>query len=92
VSDRNGVRCAYRAGFASLDWRVQQPLLLVAIAFELCFTADLLWAPPLRELFGTEPPPLRDLVLVLPFQLIVWGADELWRWWARQRNTRSTQG
>jgi calcium-translocating P-type ATPase len=54
-------------------------LLLWGIAFELAFTAALLWLPPLRDLFGTEPPNLGDLALVLPFPFVVWGADELWR-------------
>ena len=63
-------------------------LLLWGIAFELAFTAALLWVPPLSDLFGTQPPPLEDLVLVLPFPFIVWGADELWRWSVRRRSAR----
>ena len=64
-------------------------LLLWGIAFELAFTAALLWVPPLRDLFGTQPPPLADLALVLPFPFIVWGADELWRWNVRRRLART---
>jgi magnesium-transporting ATPase (P-type) len=60
-------------------------LLLWGIAFELAFTAALLWVPPLRELFGTVPPSPADLALVLPFPFIVWGADELWRLRLRHR-------
>jgi len=60
-------------------------LLLWGIAFELAFTAGLLWVPPLSELFGTAPPDPADLALVLPFPFVVWGADELWRWRARRR-------
>jgi hypothetical protein len=60
-------------------------LLLWGIAFELAFTAALLWVPPLSELFGTAPPDPADLALVLPFPFVVWGADELWRWRVRRR-------
>jgi calcium-translocating P-type ATPase len=59
-------------------------LLLWGIAFELAFAAALMWVPPLRDLFGTPPPPLRGLVLLLPFPFVVWGADEWRRWRARQ--------
>jgi calcium-translocating P-type ATPase len=60
-------------------------LLLAGILFELAFTAALLWVPPLRDLFGMQPPPLRDLLLVAPFPVIVWGADELRRWLLRRK-------
>jgi hypothetical protein len=38
----------------------------------------------LRELFGTLPP-TRDLALLLPFPLVVRGADEWRRWRVRSR-------
>jgi magnesium-transporting ATPase (P-type) len=60
-------------------------LLLVGILFELAFTAALLWVPPLRDLFGMQPPPLRDLLIAVPFPVIVWGADELRRWVLRRK-------
>ncbi|MGW3076140.1 HAD-IC family P-type ATPase [Kitasatospora sp. NPDC001132] len=43
------------------------------------------YAPPLQSLLGTAVPPARDLVLLLPYPLIVWGADELRRWLLRRR-------
>ncbi|MET7402440.1 cation-transporting P-type ATPase [Dactylosporangium sp. NPDC005572] len=58
-------------------------LLLWGIAFELVFAAALVYLPPLQRLFGTAPPSLGQLALLLPFPFVVWGADELWR--ARQR-------
>jgi len=54
-------------------------LLLWGIAFELVFTAALLYVPPLRDVFGMAPPPPEALLLVLPFPVIVWGVDELRR-------------
>jgi hypothetical protein len=36
------------------------------------------------SLFGTANLPLRDLVLLLPYPFIVWGADELRRWLLRR--------
>lgn len=86
VSCQVGTAFAARTDHASLRsiGVFSNRLLLWGIAFELAFTAALLWVPPLRDLFGTHPPPLDDLVLVLPFPFIVWGADELWRWSARR--------
>jgi len=39
--------------------------------------AVLVFAPPFQSLLGTAAPPARYLVLLLPYPLIVWGADEL---------------
>ena len=60
-------------------------LLLWGIAFELAFTATLLWIAPLRHLFGLAVPPGTDLALLIPFPLVVWGADELRRALLRHR-------
>jgi calcium-translocating P-type ATPase len=54
------------------------PLLLWGIAFELLFSA-LLVATPLADPLGMALPPWDALVLLVPFPLIVWGADELRR-------------
>ena len=91
VSCQVGTAFAARTDHASLRsiGVFSNRLLLWGIAFELAFTAALLWVPPLRDLFGTQPPPLDDLVLVLPFPFIVWGADELWRWNGRRRLART---
>ncbi len=53
--------------------------LLWGIAFELVFTAALLYVPPLQAVFGTRALPPSDLVLLMGFPVIVWGADELRR-------------
>ncbi|WP_041993907.1 cation-transporting P-type ATPase [Streptomyces sp. AcH 505] len=61
------------------------PLLLWGIAFELVFTATVVYAPPLQHVFGTASVGLSQLAVVVPFPFIVWGADELVRW-LRRRN------
>jgi calcium-translocating P-type ATPase len=55
-------------------------LLLWGIAYEIVFAAALVTVPPLQDVFGTATPDLWQVLLILPFPLIVWGADELWRW------------
>ncbi|MGN6257068.1 MAG: cation-translocating P-type ATPase [Solirubrobacterales bacterium] len=60
-------------------------LLLWGIAFELALTAVLIYVPVFQDLLGTAALPWHDLLLVVPFPFIVWGADELRRWLARRR-------
>ena len=86
VACQVGTAFAARTDHASLRsiGVLSNRLLLWGIAFELAFTAALLWVPPLRDLFGTEPPSPGDLAMVLPFPFVVWGADELWRWRGRR--------
>jgi calcium-translocating P-type ATPase len=59
--------------------------LLGAIAAEIALAAVFVFAPPMQSLLGTEALPASDLVLLLPYPLIVWGADELRRWVVRRR-------
>ena len=54
-------------------------LVLAGIAFELAFSALLIFVPQLQEIFGTAPPPPSDLVILILFPLVVWGCDELRR-------------
>jgi len=63
--------------------------LLFAIAGELAIAAACVYTPALQSLLGTAPPPARDLLILLPYPLIVWGADELRRYLIRRRS-RST--
>ncbi|MFI6003152.1 cation-translocating P-type ATPase [Streptomyces sp. NPDC051366] len=63
------------------------PLLLAGIAFELVFTAALVYAPPLQNLFGTAALPLDVVLLIAVFPPLVWGSDEIRRW-ARRRHHR----
>jgi calcium-translocating P-type ATPase len=61
------------------------PYLLGAIAAELALAAVFVYAPPMQSLLGTESLPVRYLLLLVPYPLIVWGADELRRWVVRRR-------
>jgi magnesium-transporting ATPase (P-type) len=61
--------------------------LLWGIAFELAFTAALLYVPPFQAVFGTRPLPPSDLALLAVFPVIVWGTDELRRWYRRRIGT-----
>jgi magnesium-transporting ATPase (P-type) len=65
------------------------PLLLWGIAFELVFTAALIYAPPLHHVFGTASLSPTQLLIVVPFPVIVWGSDELLRWAQRRRHIRA---
>ena len=61
------------------------PMLLWGIAFELLFSAAVIYVPWLQGLFGTAALGISQLVVVLPFPFVVWGADELVRWSRRHR-------
>jgi calcium-translocating P-type ATPase len=63
-------------------------LLLWGIAFELVFAAAVVYLPPLQSVFGTAALGPDALLFVLPFPLVVWGADELRRARLRRRATR----
>jgi magnesium-transporting ATPase (P-type) len=60
-------------------------LLLWGIAYEIVFAAALVTVPGLQAVFGTATPDLWQVLFILPFPVIVWGVDELWRWNARRR-------
>jgi calcium-translocating P-type ATPase len=62
------------------------PLLLWGIAFELAFTAAVVYAPVLQHVFGTTGLGPSQLAVLVPFPLVVWGADELVRWGRRRRD------
>ena len=64
------------------------PLLLWGIAFEIAFSASVVTLPGLRTVFGTSPPPLDALPLLAAFPIIVWGADEIRRWFIRRHEGR----
>ena len=60
-------------------------LLLWGIAFELALAALLVYVPVFQEALGTAALPASDLAILLPMPFIVWGADELRRWYMRRR-------
>ncbi len=60
--------------------------LLWGIAFELVFTAAVIYTPPMQAIFGTAALTPTQLGIIAPFPVIVWGADELVRWLRRYRD------
>jgi magnesium-transporting ATPase (P-type) len=60
------------------------PLLLWGFVFELAFAAALIYLPPFHAAFGTAPLGPAELLLLLPFPFVVWGADELRRFILRR--------
>jgi hypothetical protein len=62
-------------------------MLLWGVAFEIGFAAAIVGLQPLRDVFGTAVPEPAQLALLIPFPIVVWGTDELWR--ARRRRVAS---
>ena len=63
-------------------------LLLWGIAFELVFAAVIVTVPGISTLMGMAVPPLKQLLVLPLFPLVVWGADELVRLVRRRRQSR----
>lgn len=51
----------------------------------MVFAAALVTVGPLQDVFGTAAPEPWQVAFVLPFPVVVWGVDELWRWSSRRR-------
>ncbi len=86
-----GTAFAVRTQRASL-WSVgvfSNRYLILAVAAELAIAAVLVFAPPLQSLLGTAALPARYLVLLLPYPLIVLGADELRKFFVRRYDARA---
>jgi len=64
-------------------------LLLWGIASEIGFAALLVYEPPVQKVFGAAALGIPEIAFLLPFPLIVWGADELRRRLLRRRAIRS---
>ena len=88
------VACQVGTAFAARTDRVSlftvgvfsNRLLLAAIGLALTFAALLVYVPALQSIFGTAQLAPGQLVVLLPFPFIVWGADEVRRWWLRRRH------
>ncbi|MET8764589.1 cation-transporting P-type ATPase [Lentzea sp. NPDC004782] len=87
VACQIGTAFASRTQYASLRsiGVLSNRLLLWGIAFELVFAAAAVTLPPLQHVFGTAVPPASHLAVLAAFPVVVWGADELWRWRQRRR-------
>ena len=53
--------------------------LLWGIGFEVLFAAAVVYLPPFQGIFGTAGLSAWQVLLVLPFPIVVWGVDELHR-------------
>jgi calcium-translocating P-type ATPase len=62
--------------------------LLAGIGAEILLAAVFVYAPPMQALLGTAPLPSSDLLLLLAYPVIVWGADEFMRYVLRKRARR----
>ena len=85
-----GTAFAVRTQRASL-WSVgvfTNRYLLAGIAAEILLAAVFVYAPPMQALLGTTPLPVSDLLLLLAYPVIVWGADEFMRYVLRKRAGR----
>jgi magnesium-transporting ATPase (P-type) len=67
-------------------------LLLWGIASEIAFAAVLIYASPFQAVFGTAPLQPVDLAVLVPFPVVVWGADEIRRMLLRCRYAGVTGG
>jgi magnesium-transporting ATPase (P-type) len=81
VACQVGTAFAARTEWASLRsvGLTSNPLLLWGILGELAFTAVVVYAPPAQAVVGTAALPGWVLLLLLPFPVVVWGADEVLR-------------
>jgi calcium-translocating P-type ATPase len=64
------------------------PYLLGGIVAEILLAAVFVYAPPMQALLGTAPLPVSDLLPLLAYPVIVWGADECMRYARRRRACR----
>jgi magnesium-transporting ATPase (P-type) len=90
ITGQIGTAFAVRTQRASL-WSVgvfSNRYLLAGVAAEIALAAVFVYAPFFQSLLGTEPMPPADLLVLLPFPLIVWGADEIRRYLLRHWHKR----
>jgi calcium-translocating P-type ATPase len=66
--------------------------LLGGIAFELVFAAALIYVPLFQPIFHTAPLGPAEIAILATFPVIVWGADELRRYWLRRREHGAPAG
>jgi magnesium-transporting ATPase (P-type) len=88
VACQVGTALASRTDVASLRaiGLTSNPLLLWGIGFEIAVTALLVAVPGIQSVFGTAVPPLASLLIVVPFPVMIWAADELRRTRKRRRS------
>ncbi len=87
VACQLGAAMASRAEYASLRsiGFLGNRLLLGSMAFEVVSAAAVIYRAALQTVFGTAGLPLWVVLMMLPFPVLVWSADELYRWIGRRR-------
>ena len=93
IAGQIGTAFAVRTQRASL-WSVgvfSNRFLLAGIVAEIVLAAVFVYAPPLQALLGTAALPAADLLILVPYPFIVWGADELWRFLRRRADSKPQQ-
>ena len=86
ITGQIGTAFAVRTQRASL-WSVgvfSNRYLIAGIAAEIALAALFVYLPLFQSILGTEPVRAADLLLLLPFPFVVWGADELRRYLLRR--------
>jgi hypothetical protein len=63
-------------------------MLLWGIASEIAFLAAIVYLPFLQPIFHTAPLGVTELAILATFPVIVWGSDELRRYFVRSRGER----
>jgi calcium-translocating P-type ATPase len=58
--------------------------LVLAVAGVIVFAALFVYLPPLQSVLSTAALPARDVLFLVPYPFIVWGADELRKWVLRR--------
>jgi len=92
IAGQIGTAFAVRTQRASL-WSVgvfSNRYLLAGIAAEIALAAVFVYVPLFQSLLGTESVSPTDLLVLLPFPIVVWGADEIRRYLLRRWHRRST--
>lgn len=90
IAGQIGTAFAVRTQRASL-WSVgvfSNRYLLAGITAEIALAAAFVYLPFLRTILETDAPSPSDLVLLVPFPFIVWGADEFRRYLLRRWSNR----
>jgi calcium-translocating P-type ATPase len=91
ITGQIGTAFAVRTQRASL-WSVgvfSNRYLLAGIAAEIALAAVFVYVPLSQAMLGTEAPAPADLLVLLPFPFLVWGADEIRRYLLRRWRKRA---
>ena len=90
VACQMGAAFAVRTSWTSLRevGVFSNPQLLRGVAFAVAFAGVVIYVPPVQSIFGMVGLSVRDIAVLVCFAPLVWGSDELWRWWRRHNAHR----